>query len=50
VVSFGGHYDFSGRQLRKADDIPDFLLPLRRAAAAFAGLGPEQLQHVLVTE
>lgn len=50
VVSFGWHYDFSGRQLRRADDIPDFLLPLRRAAAAFAGLVPEQLRHVLVTE
>ena len=50
VVSFGWHYDFSGRRLRKADDIPDFLLPLRRTAAAFAGMEPERLQHVLVTE
>jgi alkylated DNA repair dioxygenase AlkB len=50
VVSFGWHYDFSGRQLRKANDIPDFLIPLRRLAAAFAGMEPEQLQHVLVTE
>jgi alkylated DNA repair dioxygenase AlkB len=50
VVSFGWHYDFSGRQLLKADDIPDFLLALRRAAAAFAGMEPEKLQHVLVTE
>ena len=50
VVSYGWHYDFSGRQLRKADDIPDFLLGLRPAAAAFAGLEPEELQHVLVTE
>jgi alkylated DNA repair dioxygenase AlkB len=50
VVSFGWHYDFSGRQLRKADDIPDFLLALRPAAATFAGMEPEQLQHVLVTE
>ena len=50
VVSFGWHYDFSGRQLRKADDIPDFFLPLRRAAAAFAGMEPAVLQHMLVTE
>ena len=50
TVSFGWHYDFSGRQLRKADRIPDFLLALRRAAAAFAAMEPEQLQHVLVTE
>ena len=50
VVSFGWHYDFTGRQLRKADDIPDFLLALRPAAAAFAGLAPRDLPHVLVTE
>ena len=39
-----------GRRLRKAQDIPDFLLSLRKAAAAFAGVEPEGLQHVLVTE
>lgn len=50
VVSFGWRYDFSGRQLRKADDIPDFLLALRPAAAEFAGMEPEELRHVLVTE
>jgi alkylated DNA repair dioxygenase AlkB len=50
VVSFGWHYDFSGRRLQKADDIPDYLLALRRVAAAFADLEPEALQHVLVTE
>jgi alkylated DNA repair dioxygenase AlkB len=50
VVSFGWHYDFSGRRLRKADDIPEFLLPLREAAAAFAGREPGELRHVLVTE
>jgi len=50
VVSFGWHYDFSARHLRKADDIPDFLLALRTAAAALAGMEPEALQHVLVTE
>lgn len=50
IVSFGWQYDFSGRQLKKADDIPDFLLPLRILAASFAGLEPTQFQHVLVTE
>ncbi|HEX8179652.1 MAG TPA: alpha-ketoglutarate-dependent dioxygenase AlkB [Pyrinomonadaceae bacterium] len=50
VVSFGWHYDFSARHLRKADDIPDFLLTLRPAAAAFAGIEPDELEHVLVTE
>ena len=50
VVSFGWHYDFAARHLRKADDIPEFLLALRPAAAAFAGMESEKLQHVLVTE
>jgi len=50
VVSFGWHYDFAAQHLRKADDIPDFLLALRPAAAAFGGLEPEELRHVLVTE
>ena len=50
VVSFGWHYDFEARTLRKADDIPSFLLALRAPAAAFAGMMPEALQHVLVTE
>jgi alkylated DNA repair dioxygenase AlkB len=50
VVSFGWHYDFSARHLQKADDIPEFLLALRPAAAVFAEIEPEQLQHVLVTE
>jgi alkylated DNA repair dioxygenase AlkB len=50
VVSFGWHYDFSGRRLQKADVIPDYLLALRRVAADFADMEPEGLQHVLVTE
>lgn len=50
VVSFGWHYDFNERRLRKADDIPAFLLELREAAAGFAAMAPVKLQHVLVTE
>lgn len=50
VVSFGWQYDYSGRELRKAAHIPDFLLALRKDAALFANLAPEELQHVLVTE
>jgi len=50
VVSFGWHYDFNDRQLRKADEIPPFLLPMRQRAADFAGLPAEDFQHVLVTE
>jgi alkylated DNA repair dioxygenase AlkB len=50
TVSFGWHYDFNERLLRKTNDMPDFLLALRKDAAGFAGLPPEQFQHVLVTE
>ena len=50
VVSFGWQYVFDGSGLRKADDMPEFLLPLRARAAAFAGIEAEALQHVLLTE
>lgn len=50
VVSFGWKYDFSSAKLRQADDIPEFLLPLRSRAASFARLEPESFPHALVTE
>jgi alkylated DNA repair dioxygenase AlkB len=50
VASFGWRYDYSGRRLQKAPDIPEFLLPLRVRAASFAKLEPELLQQALVTE
>jgi alkylated DNA repair dioxygenase AlkB len=50
IVSFGWQYVFDGSGLKRTEDIPAFLLPLRARAAAFAGLPSEQMQHVLVTE
>lgn len=50
VVSYGWQYDFNLRVLRQAGDIPPFLLTLRHTAAAFAGMAPERLQQVLVTQ
>ena len=50
TLSFGWQYDFNERQLRRTDDIPDFLLDLRTIAARFADLDPKQLQHALVIE
>ena len=50
VVSYGWQYDFNLRALREADDIPPFLLTLRKTAAEFASMPPERLQQVLVTE
>src|SRR5262245_5557215 len=50
VVSFGWRYDYSGGQLQEADEVPDFLLPLRARAASFAEVEAEDLQQALVTE
>ena len=50
VVSFGWKYDFSAQRARPAGPIPDFLLPLRDRGARFAGVEPEALEQVLVTE
>ena len=50
VVSFGLRYDYSERAVHRAEPIPEFLLPLRDKAGAFAGLEPEAIEHALVTE
>jgi len=50
TVSFGWRYDFNQRTLQEAVDVPAFLVPLRERAAAFAGLRPAALEHVVVTE
>jgi alkylated DNA repair dioxygenase AlkB len=50
TASYGWHYDFGERRLQEAEEIPGFLLPVRDRAAAFAGLEPGDLPHVLVTE
>jgi len=50
VASFGWRYDFNGGGLQKTEDIPHVMMPARDKAAAFAGLKPEALQQVLVTE
>src|SRR5215468_10053312 len=50
VVLFGWQYSFSDAKLRKAELIPQFLLPIREQAARFAGFDAHTLEHVLVTE
>jgi alkylated DNA repair dioxygenase AlkB len=50
VISYGWQYDFNERMLRRTDDIPSWLLPLRELAAGFAGMPPNDLQQALVTE
>ena len=50
TVSFGWHYDFASSRVRPASDMPEFLLPLRDRAAAFARLPPDAFEHALITE
>jgi alkylated DNA repair dioxygenase AlkB len=50
VVFYGWRYDFNNYRLARAEAIPEFLLPLRESAARFAGLEPQALEQVLVTE
>jgi len=50
VVPFGTRYDDNGGGLKTAEPIPEFLLPLRDRAAAFASLPDERLQQALATE
>ena len=48
VIYFGLRYDFDAGQVAAAEPIPDFLLPLRDKAAAFAGLPAEAFEHLLI--
>jgi alkylated DNA repair dioxygenase AlkB len=49
TASFGWHYDFDDASFGETVPIPDWLLDLRAAAAAFAGLDAQLLVQVLVT-
>ena len=49
IVEYGYSYDFGTRQATSAQPIPDFLMPLRERAAAFAGLKAESLVEAIVT-
>jgi alkylated DNA repair dioxygenase AlkB len=50
TVSYGWKYDFDAQRVRKGDDIPPFLLPVRALAGSFAGIDPHRLEQALVTE
>ena len=50
VIFFGFRYDWDAHKLESAEEIPAPLMALREQAAAFAGIEPERLQQVLVTE
>jgi DNA oxidative demethylase len=48
TISFGWSYRFDGTGLAPAEPIPEWLLPLRERASAFAGLAPEAIEHALL--
>lgn len=48
TASFGWRYDFDNRQFGPWDPIPDWLLPLRNRATAFAGLAADDLVQALL--
>lgn len=48
TASFGWTYDFDRGCLERGEPLPDWLLPVRDRAAAFAGLRPEELVHALL--
>jgi len=50
IVSFGCKYDFDRKKLQESNPIPNFLMPLRATAAAFAGVASEDLEQVLINE
>ena len=50
TTSFGWRYAFDGSGLHAAEPMPDWLVPFRDRAAGLAGVEPEALPHVLLTE
>ncbi len=48
TCSFGWRYDFDDARFAPAHPMPDWLLPVRRKAAAFAGLAVEDLAQALL--
>jgi alkylated DNA repair dioxygenase AlkB len=50
TVSFGWHYDFNGGGLKRAEQLPEFLMPLRSQAAEFAAVDASALKHALIIE
>jgi alkylated DNA repair protein (DNA oxidative demethylase) len=50
VLHYGVHYSFETFRATPGPPIPDFLLPLRRKAGAFAGVDDAALAEALITE
>ena len=50
IVSYGGRYDFTHRELGEAPPIPEFLYPLREQIARWAGVVPAHIHHAVIAE
>jgi alkylated DNA repair dioxygenase AlkB len=50
VVYYGWQYSYASRSIGRAEEIPEFLLPLRERAASLAELEASELVQVLVAE
>jgi len=50
TVAFGSRYDFTHQRVGSAEPLPDWLMPLRAAAGAFAGVAEANLVQALITE
>jgi alkylated DNA repair dioxygenase AlkB len=50
IVSYGGRYDFTHRELGDAPPIPEFLHPLRERIAGWFGLEPSSIRHAVIAE
>lgn len=46
--SYGWRYDFDAARLSQGEPLPDWLLPLRESAAAFANLPAHEFVHALL--
>ena len=50
VIQYGWKYSFETARVSSGPALPDFLIPIRDRAAAFAGLPADQLSEALLTE
>lgn len=50
VLHYGVNYSFETFKATPGPPMPEFLLPLREQASAFAAIAPEQLEEALITE
>jgi alkylated DNA repair dioxygenase AlkB len=50
IIAFGWRYDFNDGSLKRAAEIPDFLLPVRERAAKAAGVPSTAIEQAMVAE